>query len=87
MPSPGAAFFCPVFLPAALMMRVGWRAEYLLDRPENIKQAKKMARAPLDIDKTRRPHLSLKYQTPDEFVRTCDSNRYHTSNRHISFFP
>lgn len=42
------------------------KMEYLLVRPEDIVQARKMVRESVEIYNTRRPHLSLKYKTPDE---------------------
>ncbi len=45
------------------------KTEYLLGRPEDIVQAKKMVRESVNLYNTRRPHLSLKYKTPDEVHR------------------
>ena len=42
------------------------KMEYLLVKPEDIVQARKMVRESVEIYNTRRPHLSLKYKTPDE---------------------
>ena len=42
------------------------KMEYLLVRPEDIVQARKMVRESVETYNTRRPHLSLKYKTPDE---------------------
>lgn len=42
------------------------KLEYLLVKPEDIGQARKMVRESVEIYNTRRPHLSLKYKTPDE---------------------
>jgi len=47
------------------------KTEYLLGRPEDIAQARKMVRESVNIYNTRRPHLSLKYKTPDEVHRAC----------------
>ncbi|MBH2948014.1 integrase core domain-containing protein, partial [Serratia marcescens] len=41
----------------------------LLGRPEDIAQARKMVRESVNLYNTRRPHLSLKYKTPDEVHR------------------
>lgn len=45
------------------------KMEYLLSRPKDIEQAKKMVRESVEIYNTRRPHLSLQYKTPDEVHR------------------
>lgn len=45
------------------------KMEYLLSRPEDIEQARKMVRESVEIYNTRRPHLSLQYKTPDEVHR------------------
>nr|HAU5767383.1 transposase [Serratia marcescens] len=45
------------------------KTEYLLGRPEDIVQAKKMVRESVNLYNTQRPHLSLKYKTPDEVHR------------------
>lgn len=42
------------------------KMEYLVSKPEDIVQARKMVRESVEIYNTRRPHLSLKYKTPDE---------------------
>ncbi|WP_164925977.1 IS3 family transposase [Yersinia enterocolitica] len=42
------------------------KLEYLLVKPKDIGQARKMVRESVEIYNTRRPHLSLKYKTPDE---------------------
>ncbi|AAM85858.1 integrase [Yersinia pestis] len=42
------------------------KMEYLLVKPEDIVQARQMVRESVEIYNTRRPHLSLKYKTPDE---------------------
>lgn len=42
------------------------KMEYLLVKPEDIVQARKMVRESVEIYNTQRPHLSLKYKTPDE---------------------
>lgn len=43
--------------------------EYLLVKPENIEQAVRMVDESVRIYNTRRPHLALKYKTPDEVHR------------------
>jgi transposase InsO family protein len=45
------------------------KTEYLLGRPEDIEQARKMVRESVEIYNTQRPHLSLQYKTPDEVHR------------------
>lgn len=45
------------------------KMEYLLGKPEDIGQARKMVRESVEIYNSRRPHLSLKYKTPDEVHR------------------
>lgn len=45
------------------------KMEYLLVRPGDIMQARKMVRESVESYNTRRPHLSLKYKTPDEVHR------------------
>lgn len=42
------------------------KMEYLLVKPEDIVQARQMVRESVEIYNTLRPHLSLKYKTPDE---------------------
>ena len=43
--------------------------EYLLIKPNNLEEAKKMVRQSIDIYNQRRPHTALKYKTPDEVHR------------------
>lgn len=45
------------------------KMEYLLVKPENIEQARKMVKESVEIYNTQRPHLSLQYKTPDEVHR------------------
>lgn len=45
------------------------KMEYLLNRPKDIEQARKMVKQSVDIYNTRRPHLSLQYKTLDEVHR------------------
>ena len=40
--------------------------EYLLHKPTDIKEAIKMVAESVDIYNTKRPHLALKYKTPNE---------------------
>lgn len=41
------------------------KTEFLLSRPADLKQARKMVRKSIDIYNRERPHQSLKYKTPD----------------------
>lgn len=43
--------------------------EFLLTKPKDIKQAKQMVKESIEIYNTKRPHLALKYKTPDEVHR------------------
>lgn len=43
--------------------------EYLLSKPKDLNEARKMVRESINIYNNRRPHLSLKYKTPDEVHR------------------
>lgn len=45
------------------------KMEYILVKPENIEQARKMVKESVEIYNTQRPHLSLQYRTPDEVHR------------------
>ncbi|MGX9334572.1 MULTISPECIES: IS3 family transposase [Klebsiella/Raoultella group] len=45
------------------------KMEYLLGRPKDIEQARRMVRESVGIYNTQRPHLSLQYKTPDEVHR------------------
>lgn len=45
------------------------KMEYLLVKPEDIVQARKMVMESVEIYNALRPHLSLKYKTPDEVHR------------------
>lgn len=49
------------------------KMEYLIVKPEDIEQARKMVRESVEIYNTQRPHLSLKYKTPDELHRALQS--------------
>ncbi len=40
--------------------------EYLLQKPLNLEQATRMVAESVVLYNTRRPHLALKYKTPDE---------------------
>lgn len=42
------------------------KTEYLLSRPENLQQARKMVEQAVQLYNEERPHSSLKYKTPDE---------------------
>ncbi len=48
--------------------------EFLLQRPANLQQAQQMVRQSVPIYNQERPHLSLKYKTPDEVHRASVSN-------------
>jgi putative transposase len=54
------------------------KTEFLLGRPQNLEQARRMVRQSVDIYNKERPHLALQYKTPDEvhraFLRTQESN-------------
>lgn len=43
--------------------------EYLLSKPKDLNEARKMVSESIDIYNTLRLHLSLKYKTPDEIHR------------------
>lgn len=43
--------------------------EFLLTKPKDIVQAKQMVKESIEIYNTKRPHLALKYKTPDEVHR------------------
>lgn len=43
--------------------------EYLLYKPRDLNEAKRMVEESIDIYNRRRPHLSLRYKTPDEVHR------------------
>lgn len=45
------------------------KEEFLLHRPENLEEARQMVRQSIRIYNENRPHLSLKYKTPDEVHR------------------
>ncbi|WP_445323907.1 integrase core domain-containing protein, partial [Pseudomonas sp. EL_65y_Pfl2_R95] len=45
------------------------KTEFLLHRPQNLMQAKKMVDESVAIYNYERPHLSLKYRTPDAVHR------------------
>lgn len=45
------------------------KTEFLLARPKDLMQARKMVRESIDIYNQARPHLSLKYKTPDAVHR------------------
>ncbi|WP_288986104.1 integrase core domain-containing protein, partial [uncultured Cobetia sp.] len=42
---------------------------FLLARPKDLMQARKMVRESIDIYNQARPHLALKYKTPDAVHR------------------
>jgi len=41
------------------------KTEFLLHRPKDLAQAKRMVEESIEIYNRKRPHLSLKYKTPD----------------------
>lgn len=43
--------------------------EYLLHKPKNLEEARRMVAESIEIYNVRRPHMSLKYKTPDEMHR------------------
>lgn len=43
--------------------------EYLLHKPKSLEDAKRMVAESIKIYNIRRPHMSLKYKTPDEVHR------------------
>lgn len=45
------------------------KEEFLLHRPGNLEEARQMVKESIRIYNEKRPHLSLKYQTPDEAHR------------------
>lgn len=45
------------------------KTEYLLGRPQDLDQARRMVEQSIDIYNNERPHLALKYKTPDEVHR------------------
>lgn len=45
------------------------KTEFLLALPKDLAEAKKMVDQSVQIYNTRRPHLALKYQTPDAVHR------------------
>jgi putative transposase len=45
------------------------KTEYLLARPKDLAEARRMVKQSVDIYNNERPHLALKYKTPDEVHR------------------
>lgn len=45
------------------------KTEYLLVKPRDIQQARQMVKESIDTYNQRRPHMALKYKTPDEVHR------------------
>uniref|UniRef100_UPI0030D72869 integrase core domain-containing protein n=1 Tax=Pseudomonas sp. EA_5y_Pfl2_R50 TaxID=3088691 RepID=UPI0030D72869 len=45
------------------------KTEFLLHRPKDLAQAKRMVEESIEIYNRKRPHLSLKYKTPDAVHR------------------
>ena len=54
--------------------------EFLLGKPRDLAEARLMARQPVYIYNRERPHLALKYKTPDEIHRASVSNRQNSIN-------
>jgi transposase InsO family protein len=47
--------------------------EYLLQRPKDIEEAATMVRQSIQLYNNRRPHMALKYKTPDAVHRAFSS--------------
>ncbi len=45
------------------------KTEFLFHRPKDLAQAKRMVKESIEIYNQKRPHLSLKYKTPDAVHR------------------
>lgn len=45
------------------------KTEFLLNRPADLVQARRIVKQSVDIYNEERPHLALKYKTPDEVHR------------------
>ena len=45
------------------------KMEYLLIKPNNLEQARKLVEESIQLYNEKRPHLSLNYKTPDEVHR------------------
>ena len=45
--------------------------EYLLKRPVDLREARRMVSESIQIYNEERPHTSLKYKTPNEVHRAC----------------
>jgi putative transposase len=45
------------------------KTEFLLHRPKDLAQAKRMVEESIEIYNRKRPHLALKYKTPDAVHR------------------
>ncbi|MCW2257216.1 transposase InsO family protein [Providencia alcalifaciens] len=45
------------------------KMEYLLVKPSNLEQARKLVEESIQLYNERRPHLSLNYKTPNEVHR------------------
>jgi transposase InsO family protein len=45
------------------------KTEFLLGRPQNLEQARRMVKQSVDIYTKERSHMALKYKTPDEVHR------------------
>lgn len=56
------------------------KTEFLLYRPENLEQARRMVNQSVEIYNRERPHLALKYKTPDAVHRAFLSNQLQLKN-------
>jgi putative transposase len=57
------------------------KMEYLLQTPADLKQARQMVRESVRLYNERRPHLSLKYKTPDAMHRASLAAQRQLANR------
>lgn len=56
------------------------KTEFLLYRPENLEQARRMVSQSVDIYNGERPHLALKYKTPDAVHRAYLNEQLQSQN-------
>lgn len=56
------------------------KTEFLLYRPENLEQARRMVSQSVDIYNGERPHLALKYKTPDAVHRAYLNDQLQLKN-------
>ncbi len=57
------------------------KTEFLLARPQNLKQARRMVDQCVAIYNAERPHLSLQYKTPDAVHRAPQRLQLQSTNR------